>query len=318
MGLMDAMLNETPPAPTPPPAAATAPSGAETPAQKRARLQAEIAEAEAAEKAEAEAAARAAEKAAADAAKPIPAPAATLLPINFVSQGPNGTLILKGLASVRYCVAAHMTLPADGIVHTGAAQLQHYGCKIGPEETERPAPAILPDDAATSNPAKAADPMTTEQVAALPEPARSHVEAKQAEAAAAQTAAPAEETKPKRGRPPKSTETVVQNATFAAPRPSLEVYADCVPPEASESLEGYVAGIMADMATKAGLPDIRLAPDGHGLAFGKWKAALEAKVAKEPPPPGLYVLVVGSCEARAAVSRGLAKVARVVRGVRAA
>lgn len=72
---------------------------------------------------------------------------------------------------------------------------------------------------------------------------------------------------------------------------NLEIYADvvgqCV--QGAHLLDAYIRSKCEELAAAEGAADIRCAPDGSALAFGKWKGALAALVKENPPAPALYV-----------------------------
>lgn len=104
----------------------------------------------------------------------------------------------------------------------------------------------------------------------------------------------------KRGRPPKartevttsqttmSQTTTPQVTTPQSPESSqiLVFYENCYPSCYSTSFWPTVYRIMADMATEAGLKDIRQADSNHDLGFGRWKPALALALKLERLPLG--------------------------------
>ncbi len=85
--------------------------------------------------------------------------------------------------------------------------------------------------------------------------------------------------------------------------------------ESPKNLDEYARDLIKTLTTSAKVDDLRYAPDGHELGFGRWKGALAKMVKANPLPPGEYVLQVHS-EARQEIAEAVADMldARVVRG----
>lgn len=173
--------------------------------------------------------------------------------------------------------------------------------------------SVLPPDAPKSDPAKAAVPPP-----AAPPPA---VTASQAPATASQAPATAAPVAPKRpGRKPKAAPAPAaaapqgQAAAPAEDAGDLILFVNCVPSSPYTDLTAYVAQIAADVAKVASVEDVRVAPEGNALAFGKWPGYLAAH-AKGNPPTGQCVIF--SSQLADPVIEALASIAlEVIRGVR--
>lgn len=77
------------------------------------------------------------------------------------------------------------------------------------------------------------------------------------------------------------------------PATGLRLFVDSYPSVPVESLNGYVAGLLATIEAHYHAPDIRLAAD---LGFGKWKGALASLAKETPPPPGSYFVSTKTSE----------------------
>ena len=101
------------------------------------------------------------------------------------------------------------------------------------------------------------------------------------------------------------------------PPAGLILYINAIPSTPCPSLDSYVDALAERLRVGygQGAVDIRCAPDGSPLAFGKWKGALAA-LAREAPPCGVYVVFTEGREIHAVVADALASKAFVVRGVR--
>ena len=80
-------------------------------------------------------------------------------------------------------------------------------------------------------------------------------------------------------------------------------------------LEDWYLDIVRTLQEKAGLTDLRYAPNDHDLAYGRWRGALSAVVIANPLPPGEYLFRgVGESDVKQVVLEALAPLcARVVR-----
>ncbi len=201
--------------------------------------------------------------------------------------------------------------------------------------------AILPPDAPVSNPALAAKPVEgfstpvpmfgtptvtptpvfvdpTAPVIALPEPApKKRGRPKVVEAATAVVQQPAAEP------PPVSTAAPVAPTAVAAE--TLEIFVDCIPNGAYESLHPYLDKLCDVLCTRYIAPgqlrDIRCAPKDSPLGFGGWRGAVGAMARELPPPTGRYYLDTRGSEIAAEVADSLRllceqKGALYVRGIR--
>jgi hypothetical protein len=99
---------------------------------------------------------------------------------------------------------------------------------------------------------------------------------------------------------------------------SLHLYLDCtVDGAALPRLEKYADELATALCAEYKAMDVRCAPEGSVLAFGKWKGAIAACAKANPPEPGAYAVSSTSeiamvvFEALATLGRGL-----VVRGAR--
>ncbi len=96
---------------------------------------------------------------------------------------------------------------------------------------------------------------------------------------------------------------------------SVMIYVDCMPNAPTMPLAGYVAGIVAKIEKAFEIEDIRCAPKkfknqegmvvDNPLAYGGWKGMLAACVKREPPPPGVYVVLGSNNELMAEVLSAL-------------
>lgn len=265
-------------------------------------------------------------------------------------ETPTGLMFLIGAGADAYAKAAHITQrAADGRIRTSPQHLAHYKCRIveprppAPIEPELPALEELPDlavleagalplDAPASDPAKASDPIPADVLPTLdPEIQAAHAAAhERTQSTEPEQAAPA---KRGPGRPRKNAEAPPATPSGIGTSPSVPgvnptgigtspsatiVYIDCLPSSTStlQSLEAYVAETI-DAVTKAvSLVDLRMAPEGHPLAFGKWKGALAARVRACPPPAGAWFLLARDDEQRNVIAGALLGLVDVVRGVR--
>lgn len=196
---------------------------------------------------------------------------------------------------------------------------------------------VLPPDAPASDPAKAADMLPEEGEVGGEE------EAPVAEAAPAVEAKPAEVAKPVEA--PKKTRSKKPAVGVAAdPRKAdygrpvdedgnvtdeperaraIHVFVDVSTTVPAVSLDAWALGLAESLAVASGLKDVRIAPEGHNLAFAKWRGALAAMAAEAPLPPspsGNYILhtygeILGVV-AEALVSRALATGGAYTRGAR--
>lgn len=125
----------------------------------------------------------------------------------------------------------------------------------------------------------------------------------------------------KRGRPPKA--STVASATGQVslgtpPAGGITIFVDVLIDGLEyASLDDYIDATATQLAADLGLADIRLAPDGHAMAYGKWKAAFEMCVRNYPPAPGVYATFSDASEIKAVALGELRKLATAyVRGVR--
>lgn len=234
----------------------------------------------------------------------------------------NGQIAGTGRLAVR-------TLTDPTMVVQLAGELERAGVKA-PPLVEAPAPAASPPPAAP--PAAPAAPAVdlAASIGLLPPDAPiPAARAPEAPAAAAAPPPPAQPEAPaaaapeapakRRGRPPKSAAApagaVTPTPSAAAPEVVILVNASTA---GAESLDAEVAAWARQIATEAGVPDIRCATDsGHPLAYGRWRGVL-ARVAADQLatlPPGYYTIDGSSDFAGVVVeaAHGVTGV-RVVRG----
>jgi hypothetical protein len=122
-------------------------------------------------------------------------------------------------------------------------------------------------------------------------------------------ASPPAEAPKKRGRPPKAKPAGETSSASAAD--GIYLFVDCVPHGFdATSLDEYIDTACADIAGAVpGCVDIRCAPEGSPLAFGKWKGFLAGYVRKAPPAPGAYTVFVDGSEIRQVVVEALRSIA---------
>lgn len=155
--------------------------------------------------------------------------------------------------------------------------------------TQAAAPSIVSPDMPAHSPAANAAPASTQAA-----PATATSAAPPADAVP--NVPPATEEKPKkpRGRPRKQQNAdgsnIVANALDAdADGGPLVLLVNCTAAGAFD-LSPYVLEVAQKIAAAAKLPDVRLAPSEHNLAFGRWKAVIAGAVLADPP--------VGLCSIR--------------------
>lgn len=108
--------------------------------------------------------------------------------------------------------------------------------------------------------------------------------------------------------------------TIEAPEPAgLDLYIDCLPAtgEQPKPLYEYVDKCMSALAKMAKVDDVRLVDKSSPLAYGNWRAALQAVVVRQPPPAGRWFIDTRGSEPNEVVALALlAKAHTVVRGLR--
>ena len=99
---------------------------------------------------------------------------------------------------------------------------------------------------------------------------------------------------------------------------TLYVDVDFAKGDAPKSLDDWQLDIVRTLEEKYKLDDIRLVPDKHELAYGRWKAAIAVACKYNVPPPGSYIVRgVGESEVKQAFVEGLAPFcSTVIRGSR--
>jgi hypothetical protein len=239
-------------------------------------------------------------------------------------------------------------------VQTAASSLAPPPAATGalPTSTPAPTPAVAsptpaPESAASTMSARIAEDTAWQaKQAATPAPAAPIVEAftpagqpTTLEAAlskapiddepvtAAERAAIAEakaEEKPKRTR--KKDVEALLGTDNREPRPELPpeptplcVYVDCVPNTATLDLDVYIAELVATIAKKFNVDDIRWVTDKNNpIAYAGWKGALAAAVKVAPPAPGDYFVRSDSEFAQIVIEaiKPLTTAGNFVRGVR--
>lgn len=215
---------------------------------------------------------------------------------------------------------AGMTLTTCAEVAQLAGELGHVATPAVPSmlapETPASNPAIasLPVEGLTPPPGTTVTTTVTDRVGELEHTTSTTV------------AVAPEAPKRKAGRPrkaPAATDVIpgVPAGTPTAPTNTdatgLEVFVDCLPSCAYESLESYVSGLNAALCTQYGLIDLREAGENSPLGFGKWKAAIVACVRAAPPPAGTYFLDARGREVAEQVAEALRSMADLyVRGIR--
>lgn len=105
----------------------------------------------------------------------------------------------------------------------------------------------------------------------------------------------------------------------AVAQQSMILYVDVVVERGLQPtpLEDYITNIVRTIEKQGNVPDLRFAPNGHELAFGRWKGALAACVRFTPPQPGAYFVSSSNSEIKQVVIEALIPFCDAVyRGVR--
>lgn len=233
---------------------------------------------------------------------------------------------------------------------------KHIGCAKAPAEVLPPdAPKSQPHLAAQAVPPEVLATLPPQVQAAIAEVERAAAASAQAAGASAEPVAPAK--KPSTRKKPSAQAGVAEHGppvtmtngaaqlpagqvvhvTHAAPaqveHAPPEGFRDHDGPESGiglfvnvvyqgadlpNSLEGYLQEKVSALCSRYRAADLQCAPDDTPLAYGKWKGALAALVRAEPPPPGVYlVMIFDGDEVRGVLVRTLTEIADfVVRGVR--
>lgn len=226
---------------------------------------------------------------------------------------------------------------------TSAAAARAAGVEVTPDKYDR-AVGVVPPDALVSAPPRSAEPIPPEQLVGMHPAVKEAVEAFQAEGAQVElkvgSDGQAVEVKRKRGRPPGAKNkppaappTVAERDAIGAALdqavadaeretappapPALMLFVDVITSGiAANDLEPYINRICDALAAEYKAVDIRCAPEGSPLSFGKWKGALAACVRAEPPASGAYTVTdVRGSEIRETVVEALRPLAATyVRG----
>jgi hypothetical protein len=93
----------------------------------------------------------------------------------------------------------------------------------------------------------------------------------------------------------------------------ITLYVDCAPCRGECSdLSEYVADLADELAKKAGLPDVRLAPQEHPMGYGKWEGYLTARVRESPPAAGRWWIAVEGSKFKQVVIAALEPLAQEI------
>jgi hypothetical protein len=196
---------------------------------------------------------------------PAPAPAAPPPPPAPVVQQNTGLLPPDAPVSNP---AASQTAPAPVVMPPAASPIAAF-------PAQQPAPAVnIHGQAASVPPAPAAEEEKGELK--LSKKARAEFERLQARIVELEAAVGA----------------VSAVTTHAASAPAgVQVYADAIPPVAPfADLGPWVREVVAKLAERCQVADVRLAPKGSPLEFGQWRAHLEACFREVPLADGVYFL----------------------------
>lgn len=106
-----------------------------------------------------------------------------------------------------------------------------------------------------------------------------------------------------------------QGATAAAPA-GIQVFVDCTWPAGATDLSTWVHEQARLLAKQYGAADVRCAPDGTPLAFGKWRGALSAVYREAALGDGDYYLDARGSDLAEVAAEALRSRGRVTRGIR--
>lgn len=203
-----------------------------------------------------------------------------MLPLNAPVRDMTSDPVVRGNFKLPPLTPAQ-TQPAPGSTHdqafaAAAARMAHQPGVVVPGIT-----GVTPPDMPAHSPAPAQTQTAPAQTQAAPA---------QTQTAPAQTQAAPETpaTQPaRRGRPPKKKHEgaqVPQNAGAGAVLDSegLVLLINCNA-QGAQDLAPFVLGIAQKVAQAHGLPDVRLAPNDHNLAYGRWKGIVASAALAEPP-----------------------------------